>query len=211
MPNIVEWLRQYIEFYPLAAFIGLMLAGLNVPISEDLIIITGAFVAQGEPSLLIPTFAAIYAGVVISDFVSYWLGTCLRQGTRQGMRPLAIKLRFITEFFDTKNFTKAYHYLEKFGIITFIVCRFIPFGVRNTLFLSSGFFGLRLRRFVLYDISAATISVSILFFLVYYFGEAVEKPFHIVGIALFVIVLSTILFIIIGIIRHIVYHKKTGV
>jgi membrane protein DedA with SNARE-associated domain len=207
MPNIVMWLRQYIEFYPLAAFIGLMLAGLNVPISEDLIIITGAFVAQEEPSLLIPAFAAIYAGVVISDFVSYWLGTCIRQGTR----PLAVKLRFITEFFDTKNFNKAYRYLERFGIITFIVCRFIPFGVRNTLFLSSGFFGLRLRRFALYDISAATISVSILFFLVYYFGEAVEQPLHVVGIALFVILLSTILFIIIGIIRHIVYHKEHNV
>jgi membrane protein DedA with SNARE-associated domain len=200
MPNIVEWLRQYIEFYPLAAFICLMLAGLNIPISEDLIIITGAFVCHEKPSLLVPTFASIYAGVIVSDFVSYWLGTCIRQG--------AIKLRFLTDLFAAKNLDKAYHYLERFGIITFIICRFIPFGVRNTLFISSGFFGLRLRRFVLYDMCAATISVSVLFFLVYRFGEAVEKPFYIVGIALFVIVLSTAFFIIIRIIHHLINRKK---
>jgi membrane protein DedA with SNARE-associated domain len=149
---------------------------------------------------LVPTFAAIYAGVIVSDFVSYWLGTCIRQG--------AVKLHFIAGLFAAKNFDKTYHYLEKFGIVTFIVCRFIPFGVRNTLFLSSGFFGLRLRRFFLYDMCAATISVSVLFFLVYHFGEAVENPLHIVGVALFVIALSTVFFIIIRIIRYLIRRNK---
>ena len=101
-----------------------------------------------------------------------------------------------------------HRYMDKYGIFTFIVCRFIPFGVRNTLFLSSGFFSLRLRRFALYDTIAATISVSTLFFLTYYFGESIEKPIHAVKIALFVLLISTVIFIVFRIIRGIIYRRK---
>lgn len=82
--------------------------------------------------------------------------------------------------------------LERHGILTFIVCRFIPFGIRNTLFMSSGFFGLRARTFLLYDVIAAAISTNTLFFLVYYFGDAIKKPVKIAGIILFVMLISAI-------------------
>jgi membrane protein DedA with SNARE-associated domain len=110
--------------------------------------------------------------------------------------------------FSKKKLDRMQHYLEKFGIFTFIVGRFIPFGVRNTLFFSSGFIGLRLRRFALYDITAATISISTLFSLTYHFGEVIEKPFHVVGKILFLMVLSTVVFIGIRIIRSIISKRK---
>jgi len=196
------WLSQNIEYFPIAAFFCLLLAGLNFPISEDLIIITGAFICQerGKPSLLVSTFAAIYAGVVISDYFPYFLGKYIRKGT--------IKFRFAVRLASSKKLDRMHHYLEKHGIFTFIVCRFIPFGVRNTLFMSSGFFGLRLRRFALYDIIAATISVSTLFFLTYHFGDSIEKPLYAVRIVLFVLLLSTVGFLIFRIIRSIIYRKK---
>ncbi|MDR2716989.1 MAG: DedA family protein [Treponema sp.] len=200
MPDVLVWLGQYIEFFPIAAFFCLLLAGLNFPISEDLIIITGALICQEEPSLLVPVFAAIYAGAVISDYFPYYLGKYIRKGT--------IKSRFAVRLASSKKVDRMHHYLERYGIFTFIVCRFVPFGVRNTLFLTSGFFGLRLRRFALYDIIAATISVSTLFFLVYYFGESIKKPLNAVKIAIFVLIISTISFIIFRIIRSIVYRRK---
>jgi membrane protein DedA with SNARE-associated domain len=200
MPDVIIWLSQYIEYFPIAAFVCLLLAGFNFPISEDLIIITGALVCREEPSLLIPSFAAIYAGAVISDYFPYYIGKYIRKGT--------IKFRFAVRLASSKRSDRMHHYLEKYGILTFIVCRFIPFGVRNTLFLSSGFFGLRLRRFALYDIIAATISVSTLFFLTYYFGESIQKPFHAVKIALFVLLISTVCFIVFRIIRSIIYRRK---
>jgi membrane protein DedA with SNARE-associated domain len=200
MFDVLVWLGQYIEFFPVAAFFCLLLAGLNFPISEDLIIITGALICQEEPSLLIPSFAAIYAGAVISDYFPYYLGKYIRKGT--------IKLRFIVRLTSSKKVERMHRYLDKYGIFTFIVCRFVPFGMRNTLFLSSGFFGLRLRRFALYDTIAATISVSTLFFLTYYFGESIKKPLHAVKIVLFVLLISTVGFIIFRIIRSIVYRSK---
>jgi len=202
MLDIFTRISQYVEYYPFIAFGALMLAGLNVPISEDLIIITGALICQGNPSMLVPIFAATYAGVVISDYFPYLLGKYIHKGT--------IKSNFISRFFSLKKIVRIHRYLDKYGIFTFIVCRFIPFGVRNTLFMTAGLFGLKLRRFALYDTTAATISVSSLFFLAYYFGDAVEKPFQAVGIVLFVLLLSFLIFVVINIIRKILKRREQG-
>jgi membrane-associated protein len=200
MSDIIAWISQYTEFYPLVAIILLLLASLSIPLSEDLIIITGALLCRGDPSMLIPTFAALYCGVIMSDYIPYTMGKYIRKGT--------LKSNFFTRLFSQRRLDKMHHYLEKFGIFTFIVGRFIPFGVRNTLFFSSGFIGLRLRRFAVYDITAATISVTTLFSLVYIFGDEIEKPFHAVGKILFLMVLSTVVFIAIRIIRSIIYSWK---
>jgi membrane protein DedA with SNARE-associated domain len=200
MPDFIAWISQYTEFFPLAAFILLLLAGLNAPISEDLIIITGALLCRGDPQLLIPTFIAIYAGVLISDYLPYFLGKLIRKGT--------IKSNFVTKLFSQNRLDKMHQYLEKYGIFTFIVGRFIPFGVRNTLFISSGFFGLQLRRFALYDITAATIRVSTLFFLAYHFGESVEKPFQAVGFILLILLLLMLIFIVFQVISGIINKWK---
>jgi membrane protein DedA with SNARE-associated domain len=199
MFDIVPVISQYVEYYPLVAFIALMLAGLSVPISEDLIIITGALICQEKHSMLIPIFAATYAGVIISDYFPYLLGTYISKGI--------IKAKFLTRLFSLKKIIRIHRYLDKYGIFTFIVGRFVPFGVRNTLFMTSGLIGLKLRRFALYDTTAATISVSTLFFLAYHFGDSVEKPFQAVGIVLFILVLSMIIFLIINIIREIFKRK----
>jgi len=89
------------------------------------------------------------------------------------------------------------YFLDKYGIFTFIVGRFIPFGVRNTMFFSAGFFQLKFKLFIVYDIVAAMISVNTLFFITYRFGEAAKKPFKIAGIILFVALVSGLISMII--------------
>jgi membrane protein DedA with SNARE-associated domain len=194
MPNIFAILSQYISFFPLGALICLILAGFNVPISEDLIIITGSLLCQENPSLLVPSLGAIYAGVIISDFISYWIGIQIRQGAAKNKR--------IAQVFSPKILDRLHYYLDKYGIFTFIVCRFIPFGVRNALFVTSGIFGLRLRFFALYDITAALISVNTLFFLVYRFGEDIKRPVKIAGIFLFICLVSIVGVIILRLIHR---------
>jgi membrane protein DedA with SNARE-associated domain len=185
MSGFFTFLNQYIEFFPLAALICLILAGLNVPISEDLIIIAGALVSRADRSLLVPALLSIYAGVIISDFLVYFTGTLVRKG--------AIKGKFASRILSLKLLERIRYALDKYGILTFIVCRFIPFGVRNTLFMTSGLFGMPFRLFALRDIIAITISTNVLFFLVYTFGEDVKKPVKAVGIILFVFLVSGIL------------------
>ena len=194
-------LSEHIEYFPAFAFLGLILAGCNLPVSEDLIIITGAFLSHEEPSILIPSLIAIYTGVVLTDFFMYWVGGRVRRG--------ASKLQFFVEMVPQKALDKIHHYLDKYGIFTFIAGRFIPFGFRNTMFFTSGFFRLRLRDFIIYDLIAAAISVNTLFFLTYQFGENARKPLKIAGIILFVIAVSSIISIIV---RFVILwrRKKSG-
>jgi len=199
-------LSEYVQFYPLAALVGLLLAGLNIPISEDLVIITGALLNQEAVQaqapeargMLIPSLLAIYAGVIISDFVSYNIGVLVRKGT--------FRARFTDTLLSQKKLDRISRHLDNHGFLTFIICRFIPFGARNTLFMTSGFLALPLRRFFLYDITAALISTNTLFFLIYYFGDAVRSPIRVAGIVLFLLLILTILFLAI---RFIMYNRLT--
>jgi membrane protein DedA with SNARE-associated domain len=182
MPDFVGFIRQYISFFPPVAFISLLLAGLNFPISEDLIIITGALLSHGRRANIVYNLAAIYLGAIISDFFVYWVGTKVQKGTSN--------LKFFSRPASGKALERMHHYLDKYGIFTFIVGRFIPFGVRNTLFFTAGFFRLKLRVFALYDIIAAMISINTLFFLAYNFGDDAGKPLRIAGIVLFILLVS---------------------
>ena len=189
MPDIFALLSNYTEYYPLVAFLGLLLAGCNLPVSEDLIIITGAILSHEMPSIMIPSLIAIYAGVTLTDFFMYWIGGRVRGG--------ASKKGFFIKVIPEKALDKMHRYLDKYGIFTFIVGRFIPFGFRNTMFFSSGFFRLKLKEFIIYDLIAAAISINTLFFVTYYFGENARKPIKIAGIILFIVVVSSIVTLII--------------
>ena len=192
MPDIFALLLEYYTYYPLVAFVGLLLAACNIPISEDLIIITGALLSHGRSSNMFHILIALYFGIIIGDFFVYWVGTRVRKG--------ASKMKFFVEMVPKRYLERMHHYLDKYGIFTFIVCRFIPFGVRNILFFTSGFFNLRLRVFALYDIIAAMISINTLFFVAYNFGEEAQRPIKIAGIVLFILVASGIISLIIRII-----------
>jgi membrane protein DedA with SNARE-associated domain len=185
MPDFYAFLSGYIGYFPLAALICLLLAGCNIPISEDLIIITGALLSQEKPFLLLSSLAAIYIGVIASDFLVYWIGTRVRKGTA--------KSGYFSSLIPERAMERMRHKLDKYGIFTFIVCRFIPFGVRNTLFFTSGFSNLRLRVFALYDIIAAMISVNTLFFLAYFLGDSVRRPLKIAGLVLFILLVSGVI------------------
>jgi len=202
MPDIIVFLSQYIQFYPVVALLGLILAGLNLPISEDLIIITSAIVCHRAPSLLPLTLFVLYLGVISTDFFVYWVGTRVRKGN--GIS------RFLTRMVLDKTLAKMRVYLDKYGIFTFIVCRFIPFGIRNTLFFASGLFNIRRRTFLVYDFIAAMISVNTLFFLVYSFGEVVRRPIKIAGIILFVALVSAIISLLIRFLVLLRKDKENG-
>ena len=94
---------------------------------------------------------------------------------------------------------KIHSFYENYGIITLIFGRFIPFGVRNGLFLTAGLGKMNFSKFALSDLLAASISCSFFFSLYYYLGEAVISVIKKGNIILFSIVAIGVL---------IVYLKK---
>jgi membrane protein DedA with SNARE-associated domain len=165
----------------MVVFISLLLAGLNLPFSEDLLIISSAIIAQTDRDLIVPLYTAIYLGVVISDNIAYWLGTRIGKGL--------FKSKFFCRVLTRDKLNRMHAYLDRYGIFTFIVCRFIPFGVRNTLFMGSGITNFNYKLFLIYDSIAAAISTGTLFYLFYRLGASIEKPFKFVGVVLFVLLI----------------------
>ena len=132
-----------------------------------------------------------------SDIESYFIGKLLSKGV--------LKFKFLKKKLTPQRIERISSHLHKHGFLTFIVCRFIPFGVRNMLFMSSGFIGLKFSSFILFDSIAAVLSSGTLFALVYFIGEAAQKNFRLVGIILFVILIIVLAALII---RHIIKKRN---
>lgn len=164
LENFLQELCYYAHDAHWILFGLLLLCGLNFPISEDAILITGGAIA----STCIPEdrwflFAWIYAGCVIGAWETYWIG--------RYFGPKLYRWRFFNHIINPERIEKLHHYYEKFGIFTFIVGRFIPGGFRNALFLTTGLGRMPFMRFVLRDLVAAFIQVNTTFYIGFVFGE----------------------------------------
>ena len=163
-----------------------MLAGSNVPISEDLMIIFSAVLAATViPENTLKLFLAVFFGCYLSDWVCYWIGRYLG--------PKLWNMRWFARTFDQKKIDQVHQYYTKYGFWTFVVGRFIPFGVRNGLFLTAGLGKMHFGKFVLSDGIACALSNTILFSLAYAVGKNYEvlisaiKTFNIFLFSAFVV------------------------
>lgn len=166
MESIFNFICLHVHDAYWILFLLLMLAGMNIPISEDLILLTGGALAgtcletRGE---VLHLYLWIYLGCWISAWEAYWLGRLLG--------PKLYEIRWFSRFITPKRIAKLHHYYERFGILTFIVGRFIPGGVRNALFMTSGLGKMPFLKFILRDGLACLLSSATLFYIGYIFGE----------------------------------------
>lgn len=145
-------------------FLLLMLAGFNVPISEDfMVIIAGALASSCIPEHWEQLFLWVWAGCYFSAWTAYWIGRLLG--------PKLYTIRWFKHVITEQRIDKINHYYEKFGIFTFIVGRFCPGGVRNALFMSAGLGKMPFVTFIARDGLACFISTNVLFHIGYAFGE----------------------------------------
>jgi membrane-associated protein len=165
MDAAAQFISQYTYLAPLLIFGLLLLAGFNLPVSEDGMLFLSAYLAKDHPHLLLWFFAGVFAGAYFSDLISYWVGRIL--GGK------LLKSRFAPKSLSTKNLDKINGFYNKYGMVTLIVGRFIPFGVRNLLFMSAGLSRMKFAKFAFSDFVACLISNIIYFTLYYLYGHAV--------------------------------------
>lgn len=147
------FLEKWGAFSPYIIFGLALLAGLNFPISIDILItITALLAANYLPEKVYILFFLFTLGCIFSAWISYSLGRC------------------ITKLIKPERALKVAAFYKKFGFFAFFICRFIPFGVRNAFFMSSGFSKVPFRKFALLDALACTIWSSLLFTLIYKLG-----------------------------------------
>lgn len=150
---------------PWIIFPIMLLGGLNLPISEDAMLFIAAIIAASAPEKLWPLFFATYLGAFGADLICYALGRFLG--------PKFFKIKLFASMVPPERLDKISGFYKRFGVWTLIIGRFIPFGVRNGLFLTAGLSRMNFLRFALSDLVAATASCSLYFSLYYNYGESV--------------------------------------
>ncbi|MBN2769733.1 MAG: DedA family protein [Spirochaetes bacterium] len=152
------------HFLPWISFGLLLLAGLNLPISEDLVLIlSGAITALYAPELEHYIFIGCFMGAYLSDIMAYFIGRCFIHRV--------VNSNFLSHIFHPERIARINGYFRKYGEKVIFFGRFIPFGVRNLVFMTSGLTRVPLKHFLIIDFLALIITSTILFQLGIKFGE----------------------------------------
>jgi membrane protein DedA with SNARE-associated domain len=165
MDSILSFIQSNVQYAPYMVFGLVLLGGLNLPVSEDALIFISAVLAFEYPRYSIPLFLGIYLGAYFSAWICYGIGRFLGEKLNH--------YKFFKKLAKPQKIAKIQKYLLKYGIFTFIIVRFIPFGARNALFLTAGISKMPFFRFILTDLPACTLAISSYFYLYYRYGEKV--------------------------------------
>lgn len=164
MEYLSDLLYKWADYVHFISFGLLILAGFNIPISEDLIIIiSGSIAATILPRNTIYIFIGCFLGAYISDIIAYTLGRCLG--------PQLFKIKILRKLFSIEKEKKIETYFHKYHAKTLFFGRFIPFGIRNVLFFTAGYLKIKWLKFLLIDFSALIISSTIQFYAGYSLGK----------------------------------------
>jgi len=181
MEAFLDFVQANVHMAPYAFFGLLILAGFNLPVSEDLMLLTSALIAIKNPQLKYELFTGVFLGAYFSDLICYaFFGRFL--GKKM------FKIKFFANMVSEERLEKVNSFYQKYGVLTLILGRFIPFGVRNALFITAGLGKMNAWKFSLSDFLACTVSCTFFFWLYFTYGESVVDLVKKGNIILFTIV-----------------------
>ncbi len=164
MESILNFITENADHAHWVIFIMIMLAGLNVPFSEDVLVLAGGAIASTYvPENTLQIFFWIFLAAWMSAWEAYWIGRLLG--------PKLYDIKWFSHVLTVNRIERLHYYYEKFGILTFFIGRFIPGGARNALFMTSGLGKMPFHKFILRDCPACFLQVFVLFYLGYLLGE----------------------------------------
>lgn len=144
-----EFVLNNLHIYgPLAVFALLMLSGIGIPLSEDVIIIPAGFLISRSELPLLHTAAAAYFGVVIADIL--WFSIMSHFGSR------LLNNRWLRKMIHPRRLLQAKHQMDKRGAWMIVFARFIP-GSRSSAITVAGLLHMSFWKF------AAATSVCVIF------------------------------------------------
>ncbi|MDB6081018.1 MAG: putative rane protein [Chlamydiia bacterium] len=194
METLLEWLSLHADNAHFILFGLLMLAGFSLPVSEELILILGGVLASSViPENTIHLFMAVFLGCYFSDWIAYWLG--------RGLGKRLYNVKWLPFSLNEKRVERLKWFYDNYGFWTLFIGRFIPFGVRNGIFMTAGIGKMHFGKFALSDAIGCFVFSAALFSLAYSFGKNYDvmrdllRKGNIVIFALFMVaVVSTILY-----------------
>ncbi len=182
--NAVSSMAHPVALYFLLTGI-LLLCGFGLPLPEDVILITGGYLAySGYMDIRIFLVLAM-AGVLLGDSSMFMIG----KKTGDSI----LNHRFLSQFIKPFHIRKARNVIEKYHDRIFFIARFLP-GLRSAIFYTGGALKTKFMKFFLYDGIAALISVPALVLGSYFGGEYIDQVFRVAkGVQTALVVLSILL------------------
>lgn len=190
MDQLLLIIQSNIQIAPYIIFGALLLAGFCLPISEDGMLFISAVLASKYPDLFLHFLLAVFLGAYFSDLICFTLG--------KTVGPKILKISFFSKMISQDKIKTVQQFYDKYGIITLIFGRFVPFGVRNALFLSAGIGKMNNIKFAMSDLLACSISTAVYFSLYYYMGSTVIEYVKKGNIVIFSIAIIVALAVIIN-------------
>ncbi len=188
METLLNFISENAQSAHWVIFLLIMLAGVNVPVSEDILVLAGGAIATTYiPENTSKIFVWIFLAAWMSAWEAYWIGRLLG--------PRLYEFKWFSHILSFKRIERLHHFYEKYGIFTFLVGRFIPGGARNALFMTSGLGKMPFYKFILRDFPACLLQVSVLFYLGHLLGEnytsviATFDAYNTVFLILFIVLL----------------------
>ena len=147
--NVMELIRNA---HPVTYFVLLLLAGLGIPISEDLITVwAGGVLGRGAPHPAIWYIVALYAGVVGSDMITFFVGRLAHDTFGGKIRRLLLR--------QQKSIDRAVLTIQKHGDRVGFIQRF-SLGARLPITLVAGYSGMSPWRFLCGSALGACITLT---------------------------------------------------
>ena len=167
MDSITNFIILHKSYAPGITFVLVLLAGFNLPISIDVIMVLSAFIAATlVPEQTIPLYLSMVIGSYFSAWICYWMG-------RTVGRKL-LKIRYFQKLLPQERLEKVSAFYEKHGLLTLLIGRFIPLGVRNCIFMTTGMSRANFGKFMWRDAIACPLWATTLFFLCFELGHSYE-------------------------------------
>ncbi len=196
METLLKMISQHAHHAHWFVFGAIILAGFNVPISTDVLIIVSAIMAATIiPEHTFHLYLALVLGCYFSAWCAYWTGRLLG--------PKLHSWTWFSRIVSRERLEKIKIFYEKYGLWTLILGRFIPFGVRNCIFMSSGMSRLSFGKFALMDALACSLWCSLAFWLFYALGQSYQVIWN------YVKVFNTFIFIGFGVtVISFIWYKR---
>jgi membrane protein DedA with SNARE-associated domain len=155
----------------LAVVAALLLAGLGLPLPEDLSLLTAGYLVWSGQATLAWVLPACFVAIVAGDSVLFWLGWHFGEAIT--------KHKYLRHRLTPKRLARIEHYFHRHGSKTVVVGRFAA-GARALFFLAAGVTKMSYWRFLLYDGLAAAVSATAWILIGWRFGAQIDWVRHFV-------------------------------
>jgi len=200
MDSLIEFIFQYAHVAHWFIFGALLLAGMSIPISIDLIMLfTALLAATVIPEHTLLLFFTLFLGCCLSAWIAYGIGRTFGNSL--------FRFRWFSKLLPSERLQKMRAFYEKHGLLTLVIGRFIPFGVRNGIFMTTGLSKMPFAVFALRDALACFLWCTVCFPLFYTLSQHHDllitslKTFNLLIFLAFSVT-------VIGVVWYKVYKKK---